>query len=88
MYFLRNLYTDQCTDRKNQMFTVQFINNGSYPVDIKKYDDNWNEEMIRPKLDAKGESSHETYFIQKWLFKRSNSGQRLKAYVTICDGNK
>ena len=63
------------------MFTVQFINMGSYPVDIKKYDDSWNEQMVRPKLDAKGESSHETYLAQKWLFKRSDSGQRMKAYV-------
>ena len=61
------------------MFTVTFRNSGTHPVDIKTYDDGWNEEMVRQNLNPGEESPHETSFTQKWLFKRTDTGVRMKA---------
>ena len=43
------------------------------------YDGNWNEKVIKLKIEPKDEYSHEAYFTQNFIFKRSGTGKRLTA---------
>ena len=76
---MKILFIDSCAHGKNDLFTVTFSNADEYPVDIKRYDENWNEELVRSRLNPAQESTHETDFSSKWLFKRSDTDHRLKA---------
>ena len=72
-------FKDSCKHGKNDLFVVTFRNSDEYSVDIKRYDENWNEELVRSRLKPEQESTHETDFRSKWLFKRSDTAHRLKA---------
>ena len=61
------------------MFFVKFHNSDRHPIDIKTYDREWNEGTLKSKLGPEEEFSHETYFTQNFLFKRSETKDRLKA---------
>ena len=43
------------------------------------YDENLNEQLIKSRIEPEAEYSHEAYFDQNFVFKRSKSHQRLKA---------
>ena len=58
---------------------MTFRNADEYPVDIKRYNENWNEELVRSQLNPEQESTYETDFSSKWLFKRSDTAHRLQA---------
>ena len=44
-----------------------------------QYDQNWNEETIKLKIDPGQEFPYEAYFSQNFFFKRSDTDKRLKA---------
>ena len=79
MHTIKILFIDSCAHNKNDVFTVTFSNANKYPVDIKRYDDNWNEELVRSRLNPGQESTHETDFSSWWLLKTSDTARRLKA---------
>ena len=43
------------------------------------YDENLNEQLIKPRIEPEAEYSHEAYFDQNFVFKRSENHQRLRA---------
>ena len=43
------------------------------------YDERLNEQLIKSKIEPEAEYSHEAYFEQNFVFKRSENYQRLKA---------
>ena len=43
------------------------------------YDENLNEQLIKSRIEPEAEYSHEAYFYQNFVFKRSENYQRLKA---------
>ena len=61
------------------MFFVKFYNGDKFHVDISMYDSNWCERMIKSRIESKAEYSHEANFTQNFIFKRSETFQRLKA---------
>ena len=68
-----------CLYDESDMFFAKFHNLDEYSIDIIKYDERWNQNLIKSRLDPNDEYSHEAYFAQNFLFKRSDTKDRLKA---------
>ena len=73
-----SISTESCAYIENEMFYAKFYNYDQYPIDILMYDQEWNKLLVRPRLNPGNEYSHETYFTQNYLFKRSDTNERLK----------
>ena len=52
-----------------------------FPIDIKKYDENWNEKLVKSRVDPESEYAHEDFFRQFFFFERSDSNQSLPAFA-------
>ena len=50
-----------------------------YDIDVKEYDINWNEKLIKSRIRPGGEYTLEVNFTQSFFFKRSDYDKRLKA---------
>ena len=76
------IFAESCTTYGEQdTFTVAFLNLDNYPIDIITYDKDGNEKPVASRLNPGDVDTHETHFTQDWLFKRSDTRQRLKAYA-------
>ena len=75
-------FAESCTTYGEQdSFTVAFLNLDNYPIDIITYDKDGNERLVTPRLNPGDAYTHEAHFTQDWLFKRSDTRKRLKAYA-------
>ena len=70
---------DSCKHGKNDEFSVKFYNSDKYPIDVLQYDENWNEKVVKAKINPENEFTYETVFSQNFLFKRTDTEKRLKA---------
>ena len=68
-----------CQNGEIGNFFVKFHNADEFPIDISMYDENLNEQVIKSRIEPEAEYSHEAYFYQTFVFKRSENYQRLKA---------
>ena len=67
--------------RGNVSFFVTFRNDDGHPLDILRYDQSWNEEVVvKERLDPGIDFPHVAYFNQNFIFKRSDTKDRLKAF--------
>ena len=73
------ILTDSCSNRENSVFTVRFHNLDNYEIDIKEYDNNWNEKIIKARIQPGDDHTLEVNFTQRFFFKRSDYDKRLKA---------
>ena len=71
--------TDSCSNGQNNVFTVRFLNLDNYEIDIKEYDNNWNEKTIKSRIPPGDDHTLEVNFTQRFFFKRSDYDKRLKA---------
>ena len=79
---LNTIFTESCTTYGEQdTFTVSFRNLDNYPIEIITYDEDGNEKLVTSRLNPGDAETHETHFTQNWLFKRSETRKRLKAYA-------
>ena len=56
-----------------------FHNLDNYDIDVKEYDSNWNEKLIKSRIRPGGEHTLEVNFTQSFFFRRSDYDKRLKA---------
>ena len=61
------------------MFSAKFHNFDTHPIDIIRYNQEWNENLVKSMLGPEEEYSHETYFTTKFFFKRSDTRERMMA---------
>ena len=70
---------DSCKHGKKDKFSAKFHNSDKHPIDILQYDENWNEKIVKSKINPENEFTYETVYSQNFLFKRTNTEKRLKA---------
>ena len=74
-----SILTDSCSNSDNSVFTVRFHNLDDYEIDIKEYDNYWNEKIIKSRIPPGDDHTLEVNFTQRFFFKRSDYDKRLKA---------
>ena len=74
-YFLIGL----CPYSKNDKVSVTFLNLDKFPIDIKRYDENWKEKLVKSRVYPENQYAHEVFFRQYFFFERSDSNQSLQA---------
>ena len=50
-----------------------------YDIDVKEYDRNWDEQLIKSRITPGDDYTREVNFTQSFFFKRSDYDERLKA---------
>lgn len=58
---------------------VKFHNYDKYPIDIKKYDQGWNEQLVKANVQPGYEYSEEAFFSHNYYFVRSKTHERLNS---------
>ena len=61
------------------MFLVKFHNSDELEIDIKMYDENLNEQILKYRVQPEDEYLYEAQFSQQFFFERSDTKRRLRA---------
>lgn len=56
-----------------------FLNLDKFPIDIKRYDENWKEKLVKSRVYPENQYAHKVFFRQYFFFERSDSNQSLQA---------
>ena len=73
------LSLDACHYRETDKFYVTFHNTDQFPIDVLRYNQKGNEELMKSRLIPDNEMTVQTSFTLMWKFRRSDSKEYLKA---------